>query len=1240
MSNNPKIKLEVKLHSYKTVTKISDNSIDYQAECKNLEEGEKELDCPINLDNPAPVSSVYNVDSLYRGLELSNYDTQIQLFKRQDQRIIEKSLLGVADNSEATVNLPGGVELGGNASQEIDNALKPENRPSTPPDLKFDLNVEANLNLRDNTLISTNINSPNINIEDKVRLKIAGESCIRANITDTIYSIRLVYDGEYALTQQIFFVFPPATPAPNIDIKYAAQEITNNATTITLLNANQPGEKAIFYRDVDIDAKLLVRTITAVEPYDCPELANNDDLTLFTNGLSRYGPVTDDSGNNQIGIYSFGTSKTNEIFNYNDIDLYYKLVTRDTCFKIQIWIFGFIFVFPLWIDAKIVTSILGALEGVLNKATGVFTDARDKANALKGEVNLKNAVAVSQRGVAVGKLVASGQANGILLDAAKDYFNKQLSRLEALKNYNDILNIKSNAEKIINKGKALINTLSQMDAVIDMLNGRNGGDEATARALLDAIIKANNAIDDAFQEFSNLVDKAPDSAVKRKAQSIIRAIVNYLDHLDNLAIKKAQEVDKTNPVEIVIAVLDVIIDIEGIKKFFAIAEEMNLMQLAYDLILEQVDQFGAIKTAAELDEAAARQKKSEAEQALGQAATAAATEVDKWIGSVGEVIQVQQLENLANEGLDLAVSGVRLAADLLGGAAEGIGGKKRDVIRGVVAHYLINNIDLYKLSRLGRFDENNPTQRQILVNDLSGTRIYSSDGNTLLFEDKKLCHHPFNPLKEKLDSGGCQKDRDPCGVGGFKCQEKNYRYRGLKYRVSFDFDDNQDLAKGGVLIGDWDGDGIDDIMCHYPGSMRNYDEITKDYSEVKEGDKTDIAPNNEIIYSPLKSLSTNGRFSSRRQSLTLEDNSGNLHQINHWCRDGRIFVGDFNGDKKSDLLCHDNGKNYVLYSNGYTFKTAGDDPFGMVTIVDHHLTTKSTTAPAIPPIFITGDFDGDGNTDILKVIRLFFGTTVSILYGNKDSVFITRSSETNAWSDANKESLKKCQDENRIIVEDINNDGRDDITCISEDNVKTEIISTIPTLPTPAPETPESGGYARIYVDDVTLSPFDNLDVAKRARVNHHVFNNKISAADKILIGHDHMLPDHKTISDISVSFGCLRLGGRGFESHISFSTSYLVPEKILWDNARSDSTLLLNLDISARMNGNNPISIESEPIKSFEYKLEAFKGGCYNSETVTSFASIIVNYNATAKNGDRKTWTSANRSSTRTRSKSNNIKL
>lgn len=102
-------------------------------------------------------------------------------------------------------------------------------------------------------------------------------------------------------------------------------------------------------------------------------------------------------------------------------------------------------------------------------------------------------------------------------------------------------------------------------------------------------------------------------------------------------------------------------------------------------------------------------------------------------------------------------------------------------------------------------------------------------------------------------------------------------------------------------------------------------------------------------------------------SMNSNDSTGKMAigSIGEWCNQEALFIGDFNGDGRSDLLCslHD-GQTYVMLSqltaNGVAFAPMSSDPDGKIRIGNNDKWCLKDNQE-----LLVGDFNADGKSDLL-----------------------------------------------------------------------------------------------------------------------------------------------------------------------------------------------------------------------------------------------------------------------------------
>lgn len=177
---------------------------------------------------------------------------------------------------------------------------------------------------------------------------------------------------------------------------------------------------------------------------------------------------------------------------------------------------------------------------------------------------------------------------------------------------------------------------------------------------------------------------------------------------------------------------------------------------------------------------------------------------------------------------------------------------------------------------------------------------------------------------------------------------------------------------GRLLIGDFNGDGRDDLLCHDTASG----------------------------YKWIDYASSTGAFDGTDWTTTSS-----------FCghTTGRLFVGDFNGDGRSDLLCHDAASGYKWIDYASTTGAFG---------VTDWSTTGGFCSHSSGQLFVS-DFNGDGKDDLLC-------HDVESGYKWIDYASSTGTFTGTDWSTTGNFCSHAT---GRIFVGDINGDGRGDLLC-------------------------------------------------------------------------------------------------------------------------------------------------------------------------------------------------------------------
>ncbi len=184
-------------------------------------------------------------------------------------------------------------------------------------------------------------------------------------------------------------------------------------------------------------------------------------------------------------------------------------------------------------------------------------------------------------------------------------------------------------------------------------------------------------------------------------------------------------------------------------------------------------------------------------------------------------------------------------------------------------------------------------------------------------------------------------------------------------------------------VGDFNGDGRTDILCFSPGRGRIY-----------------------VV------------LSSGRQTTPYEAGPP-FNRETRWCTHGtaELHVGDFNGDRRTDLLCHDTrtGQKWL--------RLASRDIGNLFNEVDEYISTEPWCSHADARLYAS-DFDGDGRTDLLCHTKSTgaLHLKASGLLGPGDHLLLQRGT---TWAD---ERAAFCT-QGELRAYDMTGNGRADLVC-------------------------------------------------------------------------------------------------------------------------------------------------------------------------------------------------------------------
>ncbi|XP_071951912.1 uncharacterized protein [Antedon mediterranea] len=232
-----------------------------------------------------------------------------------------------------------------------------------------------------------------------------------------------------------------------------------------------------------------------------------------------------------------------------------------------------------------------------------------------------------------------------------------------------------------------------------------------------------------------------------------------------------------------------------------------------------------------------------------------------------------------------------------------------------------------------------------------------------------------------------------------------------------------------LFIGDFNGDGRSDMLCHVPQTGQKW------VAKAQPGGVFTVTPwyysmnwckgSTETLY--VADFNADGRddilchtastgyikISYARYDGTFSTSACYTRSMS-WCKgtNQRLFTGDFNGDRRADMLCHD-------YSNGYIYVAAATATGGFTSITWSRSLGWCKHSNSELSV---GDFNKDNRDDIMcSDTNGPYWIAFSLYNGSFSSKGWTRKQN---W----------CTSGNNVLVSDVNGDGGDDLLCHNEDD--------------------------------------------------------------------------------------------------------------------------------------------------------------------------------------------------------------
>jgi hypothetical protein len=231
---------------------------------------------------------------------------------------------------------------------------------------------------------------------------------------------------------------------------------------------------------------------------------------------------------------------------------------------------------------------------------------------------------------------------------------------------------------------------------------------------------------------------------------------------------------------------------------------------------------------------------------------------------------------------------------------------------------------------------------------------------------------------------------------------------------------------GGVIyVGDFNGDGRDDLLCHDKADGMWFTALATANGTFQDtsgwhDDWLCTEPQASLFVGDFNGDGSDDMLCHDRadgRGWTMPSNGdGTFGELNGWWNEtlctepqASLYIGDFNGDGSDDMLCHDRAD-----GRGWTMPSNGDGTFGELNGWWEGRWCSEEKAR-----FHIGDFNGDGSDDLL-------------CYDKTDGRWLTMMANGNGtfapggWSPA---AICAVRDDIEIHVGDFNGNGRDDMLC-------------------------------------------------------------------------------------------------------------------------------------------------------------------------------------------------------------------